>query len=67
MMHSESIPSRLVLVFFTFFVMKAPMWRVCDAGVFPRYIQGIILEEFFLPRVGGVLGATQPPPPPYLI
>ena len=26
-------------------------------------IQGIILEDFFLPRIGGVLGATQPPLP----
>ena len=50
MMHSESIPSRLVLVFswiFTFFVMKAPMWRVCDSGVFPRYTGDYTRGAFF--------------------
>ena len=47
-MHSESILSRLVVsIFFNYtFVMKAPLCRVCDVGVFPD-LQGIILEDFF--------------------
>ena len=62
-MHSESILSRLVVsIFFNYtFVMKAPLCRVCDVGVFPD-LQGIILEDFFS-CVGRIQGATQSPSP----
>ena len=48
---------------FTFFlVMKAPMWRVCGAGVFPRYTGDYTRGVFFTSCRRGP-GATQPPPP----
>ena len=72
-MHSESIPSRLVLLLlllllfcfvffliFTFIVTKAPMWRICDAGVFPWYT-GDIREEFLYLVLEGSWGLHNPP------
>ena len=51
-MHSESIPSRSgVGIFFEishFFVMKAPMWMVCDAEVFPSYTGDLYGRSLFL-------------------
>ena len=46
--------------------MKAPMWRVCDAGVFPRYTGDYTRGAFFNSCRRGPRGHTAPPPHQYL-